>query len=177
MKIAITILAAATLFLSTLSTNYADDTVNYDKTIPSITEITTALAPEIPVNGYKTRSIHQNQQAPRSISLFITFEKDSYTIDPHAIEILDILGKSLQSERLQDFNFSLEGHTDATGAAAYNQALSERRANAVRTYLTQNYGVNQDRLLAVGKGETEPLLADNPTAAANRRVKIINTGR
>ncbi len=174
----ITLLASTALLLGTISTGYADDsTVNYGSAVPSIDEMTTALAPETPAEGYKTRSIQMVKQKPKSVSLYITFEKNSYTIDQHAVEVLDVLGKSLQSDRLKEFHFSLEGHTDSSGTSAYNQALSEKRATAVKSYLAQNYGVSQERLVAVGKGEREPLLSDNPAAAANRRVKIINVGR
>lgn len=176
--IKLTLLASATLFIGAISTGYAaDSTVNYGNKVPSIDEMTSALAPETPAAGYKTRSIQMVKQQPKSVSLYITFEKNSYTIDQHAVEVLDVLGKSLQSDRLKEFSFSLEGHTDSTGTPSYNQALSEKRATAVKSYLAQNYGVSQERLMATGKGETEPLLVDNPTAAANRRVKIINVGR
>jgi OOP family OmpA-OmpF porin len=67
----------------------------------------------------------------------------------------------------------VEGHTDSTGADAYNQALSERRANAVLKYLV-DAGVPAARLSARGFGESEPV-ADNDTAegrAQNRRVVL-----
>lgn len=174
----ITLLATTALFLGTINPGFAEDnTVNYGNKVPSIDEMTTALAPETPAAGYKTRSIQMVKQQPKAVSLYITFEKNSYTIDQHAVEVLDVLGKSLQSDRLKEFSFSLEGHTDSSGTPSYNQVLSEKRATAVKSYLAQNYGVNQERLVAVGKGETDPLLVDNPAAAANRRVKIINIGR
>jgi outer membrane protein OmpA-like peptidoglycan-associated protein len=172
------VLNSIALLLITLTTVHAgDDTVNYGKTVPSIDDMTSALAPESPAAGYKTRSIQMVKQKPKSVSLYITFEKNSYTIDQHAVEVLDVLGKSLQSDRLKKFRFALEGHTDSTGTPTYNQMLSEKRASAVKNYLAQNYGISQSRLNAVGKGETEPLITDDPSAAANRRVKIINTGR
>lgn len=68
---------------------------------------------------------------------------------------------------------TLEGHTDSVGTDAYNQKLSERRANAVRDVLVDNYGVESSRVGAVGYGESRPV-ADNSTAegrAINRRVE------
>ena len=65
------------------------------------------------------------------------------------------------------------GHTDNTGSDAYNQTLSEKRAQAVASYLGAQ-GVQQVRLLVVGFGEGHPI-ADNSTAdgrAQNRRVEI-----
>lgn len=67
----------------------------------------------------------------------------------------------------------VEGHTDAKGTDAYNQSLSERRANAVRDVLVNQYGVGSDRVSAVGYGESRPV-ADNGTdegRAVNRRVE------
>jgi outer membrane protein OmpA-like peptidoglycan-associated protein len=67
----------------------------------------------------------------------------------------------------------VEGHTDSKGSDAYNIKLSQRRANAVRDYLIA-HGVEADRLVAVGYGETRPV-ADNGTAegrARNRRVEF-----
>ncbi|MCY1420019.1 Outer membrane porin F [compost metagenome] len=68
---------------------------------------------------------------------------------------------------------TVEGHTDSVGPDAYNQKLSERRANAVKDVLTQQYGVESSRVDSVGYGETRPV-ADNATdagRAVNRRVE------
>ncbi|WP_299098341.1 OmpA family protein [uncultured Winogradskyella sp.] len=70
-------------------------------------------------------------------------------------------------------DFSIEGHTDSQGSSSSNQALSERRANAVRDYLISN-GIAADRLTAAGFGESTPI-ANNRTAAGrkeNRRVEV-----
>lgn len=67
----------------------------------------------------------------------------------------------------------LEGHTDSIGTDAYNQGLSERRANAVRDVLVNQYGIGGERVNAVGYGESRPV-ADNATDAGraiNRRVE------
>ncbi|MBD9481860.1 OmpA family protein [Pseudomonas sp. PDM14] len=67
----------------------------------------------------------------------------------------------------------VEGHTDSVGTDAYNQALSERRANAVREVLVNQYGLQGERVNATGYGESRPV-ADNATdegRAVNRRVE------
>lgn len=67
----------------------------------------------------------------------------------------------------------VEGHTDSVGSDAYNQGLSERRANAVRDVLVNQYGVESGRVSSVGYGESKPV-ADNDTdegRAVNRRVE------
>ncbi|TBU97630.1 OmpA family protein [Phytopseudomonas dryadis] len=68
---------------------------------------------------------------------------------------------------------TVEGHTDSVGTDAYNQKLSERRANAVREVLVNQYGVDSQRVNAAGYGESRPV-ADNATEegrAINRRVE------
>ncbi len=72
---------------------------------------------------------------------------------------------------------TIVGHTDSIGSHDKNMALSQRRADAVRTYLT-THGIPEDRVTAQGVGETEPI-ADNKSAegrANNRRVEIILNG-
>jgi OOP family OmpA-OmpF porin len=70
--------------------------------------------------------------------------------------------------------FELEGHTDSTGSPAYNQKLSEKRAEAVKERLVKR-GIDPARIHAVGYGETKPV-ADNKTVkgrAENRRVEVL----
>jgi len=67
----------------------------------------------------------------------------------------------------------VEGHTDSVGSDAYNQNLSERRANAVRDVLVNQHGIDSGRVSAVGYGESRPI-ADNDSDAGralNRRVE------
>jgi len=75
---------------------------------------------------------------------------------------------------LPELNLRVEGHTDSTGSAGYNQGLSERRAATVRDFLAQQ-GIGGQRMMAVGYGLTRPV-ADNSTRegrAENRRVEIV----
>lgn len=74
----------------------------------------------------------------------------------------------------------IEGHTDSRGSAAYNRALSRRRAAAVRTVLSRSLGGSAPRFVTVGKGESRPVAAntkpdgsDSPRGRArNRRVEV-----
>ncbi|MGE0114320.1 MAG: OmpA family protein [Steroidobacteraceae bacterium] len=68
----------------------------------------------------------------------------------------------------------IEGHTDSIGSVPYNQGLSQRRADAVKSYLVAQ-GIEASRLVATGKGESTPI-GDNSTVTGrqqNRRVEII----
>ena len=68
----------------------------------------------------------------------------------------------------------IEGHTDSTGSAETNMALSQRRADAVLKFLVVNYGVTPDRLAARGLGPQEPIASnDSPDGRAlNRRIEF-----
>jgi OmpA-OmpF porin, OOP family len=69
----------------------------------------------------------------------------------------------------------IEGHTDNTNTAAYNQKLSEARANSVRQYLINNFGIKASRLSAVGYGLTRPIATNNTAEGKqkNRRVQAV----
>ena len=74
-------------------------------------------------------------------------------------------------------HLSVEGHTDSVGTDEYNQKLSERRADAVRDYLTSN-GINAGNVQAIGLGKADPV-ASNDTGAGrqqNRRVEMVVSG-
>ncbi len=80
-------------------------------------------------------------------------------------------------KKYPEVSTQIEGHTDSDGSDAYNQALSQRRADAVRDVLVQRYGIEPVRLAAVGFGESKPV-ASNATAAGkaeNRRVVAVLT--
>ncbi|WP_144299526.1 OmpA family protein [Elioraea rosea] len=116
-------------------------------------------------------------EAP-AISLTVQFATGSAGLTPQATRVLDELGKALMSEDLRPYRFRIEGHTDTVGSTALNQALSERRASAVRSYLASNFGVETSRLVAVGLGETRLAVptGDNVDEPQNRRVQIVNIG-
>ena len=105
----------------------------------------------------------------------INFEYNSAEIAGSSEKTMATLAKALASPQLEGRKFTVIGHTDASGSAAYNKALSDRRAAAVRRYLMEN-GVASSRLRAVGKGESQLLDSSDPDAASNRRVEIQATG-
>jgi outer membrane protein OmpA-like peptidoglycan-associated protein len=108
-----------------------------------------------------------------SLSLQIQFDFDSTRVKPESQQALANLAAALKSDELLAAKFAIEGHTDAKGKADYNQRLSQHRADAVRLYLISK-GIDSVRLSAVGKGAEDPANKEDPTAAENRRVKIVN---
>ena len=104
----------------------------------------------------------------------ITFDVNSATIRPNLQATLNDVATTLIE--YPSTAVDIIGHASSDGDDDYNQALSERRASAVQTYLI-NQGVRPVRLSAFGMGERQPI-ADNATPegrAANRRVEIILT--
>ncbi len=107
----------------------------------------------------------------------IQFEYDSARFTPLARKQVDELGKALLQPALLPFVFSLQGHTDSIGSAAYNRDLSLRRALAVKRRLVDGMGVTGERLIEVGFGEGYPITGILPDDQRNRRVEIVNRGR
>jgi outer membrane protein OmpA-like peptidoglycan-associated protein len=105
----------------------------------------------------------------------VLFDTGKHTLRPLAREKLaKISGIVLAYPAL---TLGIEGNTDSVGSDAYNQGLSERRAEAVRSYLAQQ-GVLESSMTARGLGETQPI-ASNSTAEGrqqNRRVELIVSG-
>ena len=107
----------------------------------------------------------------------IRFEYDSARFTPLARTQVDELGKALLQPAMLPFRFSLQGHTDSVGGAAYNRDLSVRRALAVKRHLVERMGVAGDRLIATGFGESHPLAGIPADDERNRRVEVVNRGR
>ena len=107
-----------------------------------------------------------------TLSGSVLFRSAQSTLLPQAQEKLDQVAKALLA--IPARTLIVEGHTDSQGSDAYNQGLSQRRADAVREYLVQK-GYPADRIQARGKGEGSPI-AKNSSAegrANNRRVEIV----
>ena len=102
----------------------------------------------------------------------ILFDTDSAVIRPESRPVLDEVLELLRGE--PTWTLTIEGHTDATGADAHNQTLSQQRADSVRAYLVTG-GVEAARLRTAGFGESRPV-ADNASElgrAQNRRVELV----
>jgi len=134
----------------------------------SVEEIVQALTPQP-----KTRSLGRNMKVePAKIDLTINFDFDSAKLKEESKPQLERLAEALKTERLVTLTFQVEGHTDAQGTAAYNDALSTRRAASVVSFLSQS-GVEPQRLQSVGKGFSDLLDPSDPKSAKNRRVRIL----
>ncbi len=111
------------------------------------------------------------QEIKIDLSADVLFDFDKADLKPAAEEQLNHLLTVVNSK--PNAAVAIEGHTDVRGDAAYNQALSQKRAEAVRAWLIA-HGTSGDRLTATGAGESRPVRTGNTEAdhQANRRVEI-----
>ncbi|MDR1084691.1 MAG: OmpA family protein [Deltaproteobacteria bacterium] len=112
-----------------------------------------------------------------SINLHINFDFDKSVIKPQYYSEVQKVADFLNSHPLS--TAVVEGHTDSRGTDEYNQRLSQRRADAVRAALLEQFNIDPGRIQAIGYGESRPI-ADNATAdgrAENRRVVGVISGQ
>ena len=116
--------------------------------------------------------------APILMPTDLLFEYDAASLRPEAAQSLTKLGYLI--EKNSGATFRIEGHTDAFGTDAYNQALSMRRAEEVRAWLAKNIGIDPARITTVGFGKSRLLVPGTGSVAEqqlNRRVEIVITAR
>src|SRR4029079_9520381 len=100
------------------------------------------------------------------------FEFDKSVLTPAARSALDGVVTRIKAAGFEG-NIRITGHTCDIGSAAYNQGLSERRANAVRNYLVTSGGLPRDRIIAEGRGRREPRYPNTRAERhKNRRVDL-----
>jgi outer membrane protein OmpA-like peptidoglycan-associated protein len=126
--------------------------------------------------GAVTKDLGKDLEANCHVAVYgVLFDFNKSTLQPASEPVLQKILDLLK--RTPALKLEIQGHTDNVGNDAYNQTLSEARAKAVVTWLTQN-GVAAVRLTAKGYGKTRPI-ADNATDAGrakNRRVEIAEPG-
>lgn len=113
----------------------------------------------------------QKQITDLARAIFFNVNKFTFT-DETQIRLAKISGIL---DHYKNINFTVEGHTDDTGAAAYNKKLSQKRADAVRDYLVE-HGFPADKITAIGYGEEKPICSTKTKKCrqANRRVDIFS---
>jgi outer membrane protein OmpA-like peptidoglycan-associated protein len=134
------------------------------------------------VRGRTTRSLSQSEREEIAaivkdkpkIDLEINFDYNSAEISAKSLPSVQALGRALTNSELKGSTFVVAGHTDAAGGEEYNQSLSERRADSIKKYLVDKYGINGSDLVTVGYGKSKLKDANQPLAEANRRVQVVN---
>ena len=158
--------------------------------LPGAQDIAAKLAApsQVPSAGAQTRSFFKEDVSrgvsvtnaepdkPAAIDLNINFEFNSAKLTPEGSVLVGNLGRALKDPRLAGKRFRIEGHTDGKGSEAYNQVLSERRADVVRQELMALHAADGARIETRGFGKSRLLDGVDPEAAVNRRVRVINLG-
>ena len=134
------------------------------------------------VRNRKTRSLSLGEReeiasiasTKPNIDLEIQFDYNSADISKTSTQAVQELGKALSNPSLRGSTFVVAGHTDGVGSDNFNQELSERRADTIKTYLMQKFGINSADLVTVGYGKTKLKDTQNPSDPVNRRVQVVN---
>jgi outer membrane protein OmpA-like peptidoglycan-associated protein len=134
------------------------------------------------IRNRPTRSLSMNEREEiatiakdkPNIDLEINFDYNSADISAKSLPSVQALGKALTNPDLRGSTFVVAGYTDAAGTEAYNQDLSERRADSIKRYLTDKFGIAGTDLVTVGYGKTKLKDPSNPLADVNRRVQVVN---
>jgi len=109
------------------------------------------------------------------VDLEINFDYNSAAISRRSMSAVQHLGEALSDPQLKGSTFIVSGHTDGIGGDAFNQDLSERRADTIKNYLVDKYRIPASDLVTVGYGKTRLKDAANPANPINRRVQVVNT--
>jgi len=155
----------------------------YDKTTDKLPECgyeQPALVEQVEVVATPTAAtVTDTVMQKITIAAAMLFGFDSAELSEDAKAVIDERIETLRGKARLTSAMRIEGHTDSTGPEAYNQQLSQRRAQAVADYIvSQSYNVKASDIEVVGKGESDPV-ASNATAqgrAENRRVVILAEG-
>jgi len=151
-----------------------------DRLTMESTKIIINPSPDLPVKSGSackerqeiTHEVEENDLPAIDLEVFFNF--DSAEITPEALPILKKLGAALSDEKLKGSVFLVAGHTDAKGSNAYKLTLSDQRAKTVAGFLVENFHIDPKQLVAVGFGEEKLKNPENPLAAENRRVQVVN---
>jgi outer membrane protein OmpA-like peptidoglycan-associated protein len=135
--------------------------------------------------GVRTRGVGPAQALPSlpvpraAVTLNVLFPPSSDAIPSASHAEIDKLGTVLSWPQYTDYRIQLEGHTDNQGSERKNQALSEKRVQSIKEYLTQHFNIAPERIRAIGYGASKPIARnDTPEGRSqNRRVEVVNLGR
>lgn len=132
----------------------------------------TAPAPmPAPAPAPKPKMITLNETASGKATM--GFNK--YAVTPAQAQLLDSQLKSVKDADVQ--SVKVTGYTDRIGSRAYNMKLSEKRANAVATYIEQHYDISADKIQTVGMGPADPVVACKGVAGRAALIKCLAPNR
>ena len=135
------------------------------KTVTPVATQTAKVTPDISISIIEAPILRLN----------IPFSGKTSTLGQDAKDVLGVVvGQAMSRDSLRANIYGIEGHTDNTGNADSNKALSEKRAAKVKDYLTGNFNIASDRLQVAGHGQDNPKMPNTSieNQVANRRVEF-----
>jgi outer membrane protein OmpA-like peptidoglycan-associated protein len=174
------ILVAGFFGFFTFSPAAAGDVVSSQQILEALTAQTNAPSvvdrlklTRSPTFDDRNYAVASAQSTPH-IDLEVKFDFDSAEITPEAEGQIRELGNALADRKLKGATISINGHTDGKGSDGFNKRLSERRAQSIKAYLVDNFGLTAANLRTVGYGKSRLKNTSDPFAAENRRVEVVN---
>lgn len=133
----------------------------------------TPIGVAVDKNGCPFQPVEKEIIEKGRVTLNVQFDFDKDVVKPEYREEIGQLAGVLK--KYPDLTITIEGHTDSVGEATYNKSLSQRRADAVKRYLVEEFGIDAKRLIAKGYGETQPVAsnANKEGRQKNRRVDAV----
>ncbi len=156
--------------------------IDLPNALPSNENYTLLLSNNLWISGYYISNVRVATGFPQPAKEFkakktfitqnIHFDVNSDIIKPTSYHVLKEIAASIQQ---QNGNIKIVGHTDSDGNAQNNMTLSQKRASSVKRALVNEFGIDTNRLLTDGKGQTQPLNKNSNASekAMNRRVEFI----
>lgn len=133
---------------------------------------TPAATPDVAGSGSEPKPIAAAPSAGVGLGFNLQFAFDSVELLSESKAYIDRLGEVLGNPENKGKPVLIVGHTDGSGAETYNAQLSERRAVAVRDYLTTTWNIDGSLLQTEGAGESQVLDGTDPLDGINRRVEF-----
>ena len=130
-------------------------------------------APPVMMEEKKATAVEKEMIEKGRATINIEFDTNKANIKPKYHDEIKKFADVMK--KYPDLKVTIEGHTDSVGGAAYNQKLSEKRANSVRSYMIKTFGINESRLSAKGYGLSKPLDSNKMAKGRqkNRRVEAV----
>jgi outer membrane protein OmpA-like peptidoglycan-associated protein len=108
--------------------------------------------------------------SPAAIAMPDFFLLNSAELPPRTVAMLDNLATAMR--QAPEARVLISGHTDASGPVSFNEALSQRRAEAARRHLSERHGVAVSRIEVIGVGPRQPIPGLEPLAPNHRRIQV-----
>ena len=161
------------VLLLVAANGWAADALDVGASVPNSAAVSEGLFPEekceqLKAAGFKCQGFKPSVRYSLPAT---SFKLGSAELPDQLKKQLDVFAEVLKARRGSGKVVRIEGHADASGAAEFNEILSQRRADAVKAYLV-SLGADESMLASAGAGAKEPKNAANPLAAENRRVEI-----